>query len=188
VPDLIGTGSHGRDLEVIFHRAHPDKELRCWDDADCPPGPAKLRHVLVGVNDPQTRRRLAEKYVTELGPPKAIVDPSAIIGPHVTLGRGVVVAPLACLLHDVTLGEHVHVNYQASMTRCLVGAYTTISPGATICGDVTIGEACLIGAGATVCDRVSIGSCVTVAAGAIIPPLSVVPDGVTVESWAKALA
>jgi carbonic anhydrase/acetyltransferase-like protein (isoleucine patch superfamily) len=176
VPDLVCSGSHGRDISVIFQRAHPDKELRVWDDDFYPIDPDALRHVIIGINDPRERKRLAVKY-PGMGPPRAIVDPSAIIGPNVTLARGVIVAPLACLLHDVDLGEHVHVNYHASMTRCTVGAYTTVSPGATICGDVEIGEVCMIGAGAVVCDRVTIGDHVTVAAGAIIPPLSVVPSG-----------
>jgi carbonic anhydrase/acetyltransferase-like protein (isoleucine patch superfamily) len=185
LPDLIAAGgSHGSDIQAIFTRAYPVKVLRLWDDNPQTglrsPNRDELRHVIIGVNDPKLRRDLAEQYETDLGPPKALVDPAAIVGAGVTLGRGSVVAPLVCLLHDVSIGEHVHLNYGASMTRCQVGAYTTVSPGAVICGDVVIGGECLIGAGAVICDRVTLGTCVTVAAGAIIPPTSVVPSGATV--------
>ena len=56
----------------------------------------------------------------------------------------------------------------------------TVSPGVTICGDVTIGDRVLIGAGATICDRVTIGADVTIGAGAVVLPETVVPDG---ETW-----
>jgi acetyltransferase-like isoleucine patch superfamily enzyme len=60
------------------------------------------------------------------------------------------------------------VNFNASMTRCEVGAFTTIAPAATICGDVTIGEAVLIGCGAIVKNGVRIGDEATVGAGAVV--------------------
>ena len=87
---------------------------------------------------------------------------------------------MASLLHSVTLGDHVHVNTMAQMVRTNVDDFTTISPGAHICGNVEIGEACAIGAGATICERVKIGDFVTVGAGAVVPPYSIIPNGKTV--------
>ena len=183
MPDLIGYGAHGRDLAAIFARAHPGRILRLYDDdtsKNLPPASNATRHILIGINNPNQRRQVAEKYGNGFGAPKAIVDPSAIIGTDVHLGRGVVIAPLVILLHSVTLGQHCHVNYHASMTRCVVGDYSTISPGATICGSVTIGEECLIGAGAIICDRVKIGDGVIVGAGSVVLPASIIPNGTTV--------
>lgn|SRR5487761_2013420 len=173
---LVGAGSHGKDIASIFVHAYPGVTLDIYDDAGTPP-PALLSNILIGVNDPSTRRKIAERYPMAAPP---LIDPQAIVGLRVHVEHGCVIAPGAVLLCDVWLGKHTHINYQASMTRCRVGAFTTVSPAATICGDVTIGEECLIGAGATVCDRVKIGNRVRIGAGAIVLPLSVVPDDSTV--------
>ena len=105
-----------------------------------------------------------------------LIDPSVVIGINIELGKGSVVAPLSCLLRDVRIGKHTHINYNVGMTRCVIDDFTTVCPGAVICGDVTIGKRCLIGANATICDRTIIGDDVTIAAGAIVPPLSNIPD------------
>ena len=183
---LMGYGSHGKDIEAIYLRTkHYGVMLRIYDDdssLNClDPGLLTSGDVFIGVNDPIQRRRLAEKLPPHVRASlKPLIDPSAVIGHDVRLSGGVVIAPYVSILRSVTLGEHVHVNYGAQMTRCVVGAYSTLSPGATICGDVEIGEETLIGANATVCDRVKIGNRVRVGAGAIIPPLSIVPDDTTV--------
>ena len=179
---LIGYGNHGRDVETIWLRA--DRRLLAIYDDDpgsgMYPPPVDLKgRIVVGVNDPSLRRRIAERYPTLRGI-HPLVDPSAIIGIDVHLGKGVVIAPFALLLRSVTLSDHVHVNYMASMTRCHVGAYSSVSPGAVICGNVEIGEECTIGANATVCERSTIGNLVTIGAGAIVPPWSVVPDNTIV--------
>lgn len=179
---MIGAGAHGRDLEVVWYRCGRSP-LGLYDDdpsTGIPAPPDNLSgRILIGINSPTTRRQIAERFAHLQGT-HPLVDPSAVVGPNVELGRGVVVAPLAVLMHSVSLGAHVHANYSVSMTRCLVGAYTTVSPGATICGDVEIGEECLIGAGAIICDRSIIGHHVRIGAGAILPPLSRVPDYTTV--------
>ena len=177
---LICAGAHAQDLLAIWSRVRPKNLIAIYDDdpqLGFYPLPDQLTgRILIGVNDPIARRRIANRY-SDLRGTHQLIDSSAVIGINIDIGKGSVVAPLACLLRDVQLGKHVHVNYQASITRCTVDDFTTISPGATICGDVTIGKECLIGAGATICDRVTIGSGVIIGAGAIIPPLSNVPDG-----------
>lgn len=166
------------DCQAIWDRVYPKKPLTIYDD-DPKYGlfpPSNLRGtVIYGVNDPHRRYHASSQHSNRGA--KALIDPSAVIGPNVVLGRGVVVAPGAVLLRDVILGEHVHCNYLSSMTRCHIKSFSTLSPGAVVCGDVTIGQRTLIGANATVCDRVKIGNDVIVAAGAIVPPLSIVPDG-----------
>jgi len=182
---LIGYGSHGQDIEAIYWRTKQyGRRLWIYDhNPEKGADPMLMpddEEVILGVNDPTGRRRLAESLPPGTRAAAPLVDPSAVIGKGVWLPAGTVIAPFASLLRSVTLGAHVHVNYGAQMTRCVVGPYSTLSPGATICGDVEIGEETLIGANATVCDRVKIGNRVRIGAGAIVPPLSVVPDDTTV--------
>ena len=176
--NVVGGGAHCADIEAIANRLNIHN-LTIYDDnpeTGIPTPPPNLRGPLViGVNDPTARRMIAERFPNARGA-APLLDPSAIIGPEVQFGHGVVVAPMVSILHSVTLKDHVHVNTGAQMVRTIVGAFTTISPGVVICGNVEIGEESWIGAGAVVADRVKIGNGVIVAAGAIIPPESVVPD------------
>jgi len=179
---LVGYGSHGKDIEAIWKRTKtPEVLIVCDEDptkGHALPDAQLFDSVIFGSNYPAVRYAMAQRI--EHGPALPVLDPAAVIGTDVFAARGCVIAPAAVLLCSVYLGVHVHVNYGAQMTRCTVGEFSTISPGATICGDVNIGRRCLIGAGATVCDRSAIGHDVTIGAGAIVPPQSFVPDGVTV--------
>jgi acetyltransferase-like isoleucine patch superfamily enzyme len=174
---LCCAGAHASDIIEIANRA--GIRLNCHDDADSPARAMIVSDLIIGINNPITRREIAERY-GRLPAAPPLVDRSAIIGEDVIMAGGVVVGQLASIGHGSTLGEHAHVNARVSMVRCGVGPYTTISPGVTICGDVEIGEASWIGAGAVVCDRVTIGHECVIAAGAIIPPESVVPNGAKV--------
>ena len=179
---LVGFGAHGSDCLAIYERVHGPASLELFDDnpsAYVLPSPEEFpfdTKVIYGIYSPEGRRKFEDRW-PKLEGADPLVDPSAIVGPEVKLSEGVVIAPHAVLLHTVTIGKHTHLNYGCSMTRCTIGAFTTISPAVTICGSVFIGDDCFVGAGATICDRVSIGNNVTVAAGAIVPPQSRVPNG-----------
>lgn len=158
---LVGYGAHAHDIDVIAKRC--GRELLARDESAMTLD--GVGEVLIGVNDPQTRRAIAERAPNAAEP---LLDPTVVHGPGVFVGRGCVVAPNVVLLRGVTLGQHVHVNYGSSMTRCSIGDFTTIAPGVTICGDVEIGEECMIGAGATICNLLKIGDRATIAAGAVV--------------------
>jgi carbonic anhydrase/acetyltransferase-like protein (isoleucine patch superfamily) len=155
---LIGCGSHAADImHAAVKYGQWERSLRrvChhseWDGEGA---------VMLGMNNPQTRAQIAaELNVQDL----SWVHPA--IG---WMGK------------DVTWEYGTHINYAVSMTRTTLGHHVTISPGVTICGDVTIGDRVLIGAGATICDRVTIGDDVTIGAGAVVLPESVVDDGATI--------
>ena len=187
---LVGVGSHGRDIMAIGQACGVEFELYDDDPDRGKPtrGVPRSEPYILGMNHPTERGQYAARFtVARLRPALALVHPSAVVGPSCRLAPGVVVAPNVTMLREVILNEHVHVNYQSSMTRCTVGAFTTISPGVTICGDVKIGAECFIGAGAVISNLVTIGNGVTVGAGAVV--LDDVPDGelvVGVPARAKA--
>jgi hypothetical protein len=100
MPDLLcAGGNHASDILAILARVYPGGCETLYDDDPSkhllPLREAK-RAIIIGINDPQQRRKLAQRY-GYLGAAPALVDPSAIIGPNVSLGDGVVIAPLACL-------------------------------------------------------------------------------------------
>lgn len=174
---LVGNGSHGSDLLSLAKRRGYSISVFDDDPTKGEPPPKDLSgYVMFGVYYPWQRREMAARF-PDATPAPPLTDISTVIGTDCDLSGGVVVCHQATLGSLVSLGKHVHVGYQVGAVRTIVGDYTTISPGVTICGDVEIGEACLIGAGSVIADRVKIGNDVVVGAGAVIPPLSVVPSG-----------
>ena len=185
-PVLFCAGAHGKDVAAIYRRVHGDDIVMYDDDPELqmlPPESSYWLACYVCTYSPTERARLVEKQTLLGGAP--LIDPSAVVGDDCSLGKGSVIGPNSVLLTDVYIGQHVHVGYSVGMTRCRIGAFTTISPGATVCGNVEIGQQCFIGANATICDRVTVGHGAVVAAGAILPPLSVVPSETVVKGVYK---
>ena len=179
---ILGAGNHAKDLMEIAHRNGIHDIALYDDDIDTgypiPPG-CLYGPLVIGVNDPRDRREIAHRFRHLLGA-APLFDPSALIGRDVHCGRGAVIGPMASLLHSVILGDHVHVSTHVSIVRSNVGDFSTLSPGAVVCGNVEIGEAVSVGAGAVICERSTIGNDCTIAAAAIVPPYSIIPDGKTV--------
>lgn len=175
-PVLVGYGSHGRDIETAWERAH-GRSLWVFDDfrEGCQrydgSDPAYL-----GVLDPRARRSMQERHGAPLPPP--LVDPDSSVH-RSALGGGAVVMAGARLL-GATLGVHVHVGCNAVVMRAELDDYVTVCPGAVVCGDTTVGAGALVGAGAVVADRVQVGDGCRIGAGAVVPPCSRVPPGTTV--------
>lgn len=155
---LIGCGGHAADIvhaAVKYGQWERSMGRIChhseWD-GDLP--------VMLGINNPQLRAKVADELCVQ--------DLSWV---HPAIGW---------VGKEVQWGYGTHINYGVTMTRTTLGHHVTISPGVTICGDVTIGNRTMIGAGATICDRVQIGDDVTIGAGCVVLPESVIPDGSTI--------
>lgn len=179
---IVGAGGHGRDLQAIVVAAGHRFLGFIDDNPDLPGvvGPVAERRsaggeAFIGVNGPAERERLAQS-IGACSPP-ALIHPTATVGPGCTFGVGCVVAAGAVLDRDVHLGDHVHVHTGVTLTRTTVGAYSTLCPGATICGDVTIGHAVSVGAGAVITNLRSIGDRSIIGAGAVV--VSDIPPAVT---------
>ena len=124
---LIGDGGHARDIAETLDN------FKQWKHSDDFEG---YGPYIIGINDPHVRAELAAGYGWD---DEVWIHPTAYRGPGVAIGAG------------------THVNYGVTMTRTKIGKHCTISPGVTICGDVTIGDRVFIGAGSTIRNLVTIG-------------------------------
>ena len=148
---LIGNGPHARD---IAHHLHDTYRIFTHHSKYMPD---MSDTVIIGINDPHIRAEVADELdVTD----EPWVHPATI-------------------LCGVTYGPGTHINYGAHAIRTRIGCHTTISPGATICGDVVIGDRVLVGANATICDRVTIGHDAVVGAGCVVLPGFHIPASTT---------
>lgn len=159
---VIGAGSHAMDIRNDMSSRFGMKEVNqvvTWVAHHSEYLGDRTDDIIIAVNDPRLRARIADEL--------HIID-CLWVHENVYIGAGSIV------------NYGTHVNYGVTMTRTSIGHHCTISPGVTICGDVTIGDRVLVGAGATICDRVTIGSDATIGAGAVVLPETVIPNG---ETW-----
>lgn len=99
----------------------------------------------------------------------AIVDPRAIIAKDVTIEEGVYVAKGAIINSGSYIGKLDIINSGALVEHeNIIGDFTHIAVRAVLCGNVVIGDHCMIGASATVIQGKRVESNVQVAAGAVV--------------------
>jgi UDP-N-acetylbacillosamine N-acetyltransferase len=145
-------------------------------DMDGDPLSRGVRHLLIAVGDNAARLRLARRAL-ELGyqlataiHPRAVVASSATIGPGCVIMAGAVVNPGA------SIGDNCIINTCASVDHdCKLAPGVHICPGTHLAGNVTIGEATMVGVGSAVRDRVRIGAGCVIGAGAAV--VCDIPDG-----------
>jgi len=132
--------------------------------------------ISVGLN--HIRKKIVEKLPEHIGYGKA-VHPSAVISESAFLGEGTVVMQGAIIQSSVSIGRHCIINTAASVDHdCIIDDFVHISPNATLCGAVSVGEGSQVGAGAVVIPGIKIGKWSLVGAGAVV--MRDVPDNVLV--------
>lgn len=179
---LFGAGGHAKDIAAIATAAKRSHAIDFMDDERSGPhiiGPIRRPDYWfsIGVFDPHVRARLDAEYGTDDA--ANIVHPSAIIGPDVEHGGGLVMAEFSVLKVGARLGRHVHLAAGAQVNQgTIVGDYCSFGAGAIACGDVTIGARVMIGTGAVIRDHVRVGDdCVIGAGTAVVADL---PNGARV--------
>ena len=134
---------------------------------------------VVGIGDPQVRRRVVAVLEGAGARPFTAVHPSATLGARTVLGDGVVVCAGATISTNVRLGRHVHVNPNATIGHdAALEEFVSVNPAAVVSGEVRVGEGTLIGAAATVLQQLTVGRDAVIGAGAVVT--KAVPDGVVV--------
>ncbi|MBO6562249.1 MAG: acetyltransferase [Nisaea sp.] len=81
----------------------------------------------------------------------AIVAPSAIVAPDVTIGEGSVLMPGVCVNAGSEIGDFCVLNTGAILDHdCVLGRGAGLAPGVTVGGGCSIGSGAYIGIGASV--------------------------------------
>lgn len=124
---------------------------------------------VVGIGAPEVRERVAQQITHLGGTAVALVHPSASIGDNVAIAPGAVVFAGVVVTTNVRIGSHCHLNVNSSVSHdCFLHEFTTISPGAVVCGSVTIGRRAFIGANACILQGLDVGDDSIVGAGALV--------------------
>jgi sugar O-acyltransferase (sialic acid O-acetyltransferase NeuD family) len=188
---IIGAGGHGRELLDIVDAinaieprwrflgfladtvdSETERRVAARDAAVL--GPASEMTSLrcayvVGVGNPNARRRLDLAAEDAGGSPVELRHPTSLVGGASSFGPGCVLAAGAVVTTNVVLGRSVHLNVGASVSHdCVLGDYTILAPGARFAGGVHAGAGVDVGVGAVVRPEVHIGDGAVVGAGAAV--------------------
>jgi sugar O-acyltransferase (sialic acid O-acetyltransferase NeuD family) len=133
--------------------------------AQAPPG----GYYIVGIADPNVRRRLAGLLDERGLTPCNVIHPRAIIGPDTTLGTGCLVFGGAHVSSSVRIGNHVQIQYNATVGHdAVLGDRVTVYPGANVSGSVFLDEDVTVGSNAVVLQGLKVGTGTFVGAGAVV--------------------
>ena len=135
---------------------------------------AKPIQTILAIGNNHTRQRLSReldlKYITAK-------HKSALISGYSNIQEGSVVFAHAVINANSKIGKHCIINTSAIVEHdCIVQDFVHISPNATLCGGVSVGELSQVGAGANINPGVSIGKNSIIGSGAVV--LNDIPDNV----------
>ena len=134
--------------------------------------------IAMGIGDNTSRRREFERWRADGYDIVTVLHPSAAVSPHARIGAGAVILANVVVNVAAEIGENVILNSSCSVDHhCVVAAHTHIAPGATLAGNVRVGQETLIGARAVVIQGISIGDKSVLGAGAVA--VADIGDGMT---------
>lgn len=130
--------------------------------------------LIISIGSNEIRKKIAEMLDVEFG---TAIHPSAIVSPDAIIDKGTVVMQGAIIQSCAHIGKHCIVNTGVSVDHeCIVEDYVHISPHATLCGNVHVGEGTWIGAGSVVIQGITIGKGCIIGAGSVVT--KDIPDNV----------
>jgi sugar O-acyltransferase (sialic acid O-acetyltransferase NeuD family) len=179
---IIGAGGHGSVIADIARLNGYESILFlddvCTERADGYPVVGKISDLtrytadadfFIAIGGNATRRRLTDRLTESRARIATLIHPAAVIGEHVTVGKGTAIMAGAVVNPGTAIGNGVILNTCASVDHdCHVGDFVHIAVGAHLCGTVTVGDDAFICAGATLINNVSVRKGVTVGAGAVV--------------------
>jgi len=132
--------------------------------------------LIISIGSNTIRKKIVNRLSVEFG--KAI-HPSSIIDTTVSIGGGTVVMANAVINSSTIVSKHCIINTSASVDHdCFIDNFVHVSPQATLCGGVHVGEGTHIGAGAVILPNVTLGKWCIIGAGSVV--LKDVEDGSTI--------
>jgi len=185
---LYGASGHGKVIADIviaqgdsiggFIDADTSKQVWQYPTyATLPDHVTEADAIIISIGNNRIRQRLANELAAYRF--ASAIHPSAVISHHSSIGVGTVIMANVTINADVTVGTHCILNTNCSIDHdCVLENFVHVSPNATLCGNVYVGEGTHVGAGAVIIQGKRIGKNVTIGAGAVV--IRDVPDNAVV--------
>lgn len=191
---LYGAGGHGKvvaDLikissseSVLFIDENPNAQIEGFEIFNSASMPySRNDDVIITIGDNKKRKEIYKDLNVKFG--RAIHPFSFVSSSKVVIGQGTVIMAGAIINAYTHIGNHCIINTNSSLDHdCRINDFVHISPGATVCGGVIIGEGSQLGAGSVILPNIKVGKWVVIGAGSTV--IQNIPDyAVVVGSPAK---
>lgn len=121
---------------------------------------------IIAIGNNYVREKISEEYKL---PYITLIHPSANVSINTIIQEGTVVMANACINANAIIGKHCIINTGAIIEHDnFLENFIHISPNATLCGTVKIGECTHIGASATIKNNTNITKNCIIGAGAVV--------------------
>ncbi|TBW56705.1 acetyltransferase [Marinobacter halodurans] len=186
---LIGAGGHARVIQELAELCGANilgvcdpkfqgERDQLWHGLEVLGGDEYLSEVSpekvlllngIGMMPGNRVRQVVFERFAEMGfcfPP--LVHPFAWLSPYACISDGVQLIAGAVVQPGASIGTNTIVNTRSSIDHdSQLGAHCHLAPGATLCGDVRIGDGSFVGAGATVTQGISVAPQTFIKAGSL---------------------
>lgn len=182
---LYGAGGHAKVIRDIVEAMgdtftgiiDDNLNVKSFMDVDVKHTLEDVDEVIVCIGYNKIRKLVAEKVMAAGVGFGTAIHPSAVISKYACVNTGTVVMQGAIINSCARIGKHCIINTGASVDHeCVIEDFVHISPHATLCGNVIIGEGTWIGAGAVIIPGVKVGKWSAIGAGSVV--IKDIPDGV----------
>lgn len=130
---------------------------------------------ILGIGDNAIRAKVAQLIQSKNKTLVTVIDPFSIVSKHAHIGKGTYVGKRSIVNTMAYVGDYCILNSGSIIEHdCKISNGVHIAPGATLLGNVTVGERSFVGAKAVIKENVTIGKNVIIGAGAVV--LKNIPD------------
>lgn len=185
---LYGASGHGKVIadivtaqgDIIGGFIDADTSKKVWQYHTYATLPTQFTTddaIIISIGSNSIRKRLAAELAAYRF--SKAIHPNAVVSSHSSIGVGTVIMAHVSVNADATVGNHCILNTNCSIDHdCVLENFVHISPNATLCGNVYVGEGTHVGAGAVIIQGKRIGKNVTIGAGSVV--IRDVPDNAVV--------
>lgn len=130
-----------------------------------------VRSGVVAVGDNWQRCRLVSKVIDKCPGFNFVtaIHPSVRLSRDIFIGKGTVVMAGCNINPGTKIFDHCIINTGSNIDHdCTINDFASVAPGATLGGNVVVGECSAVGLGVSVIQKKEIGSHTVVGAGAVV--------------------
>ncbi|MCC5835941.1 MAG: acetyltransferase [Opitutales bacterium] len=131
--------------------------------------PAEGDVFVCSIGQPLLRAKVWEQMKAKAARFTRVIHPSAIVGPRVELGEGVILCPQVVLTCDLSIGDNSSLNVAVAVGHNVrIGRHCQISSFADITGHAVVGDGVFFGSRVSILPNQRVGDYATVGAGSVV--------------------
>lgn len=131
--------------------------------------PAADDRFLCAIGEPRMKKKYTDILLARGARFVNLIHPTAVMGEHVRLGQGVILAPYSALTCDLSIGNFVTISTSSGAGHdTVIGDYCQISGNCGINGNAVLHEGVFLGSHSAILPNVVIGAWAYVGAGSVV--------------------